>query len=95
MVNEFNRATGYNLVKNINLKSPDLIAHLVLKSITQTLDESIRDTMQTYQISADGSGKLLYSFYFFSTQVTQGTQVTWFLNKFSVEIIYIYILILK
>ena len=70
MVNEFNRVAGYNLVKNINLKSPDLMAHLVLNSITQTLDESISDTLRTYQISTDGSGKLLYSFYLFSTQVT-------------------------
>ena len=85
MVNEFNCAAGYTLVKNINLKSPDLIAHLVLKSITQTLDESISDTMRTYQLSADGSGKLIYSFYFFSTQVTSDTQVINFLSKFSGE----------
>ena len=85
MVNEFNRTAGYNLVKNINLKSPDLIAHLVLKSITQTLGDSISDTMRTYQPSTGGSGKLLYSFYFFSTQVTQDAQVTCFLSDFLVK----------
>ena len=70
MIKEFNHVAGYNLVKNIKLKSPDLIAHLVLKSITQTLEESISVTIRNTQLSTDGSGKLRSSFYFFSTQVT-------------------------
>ena len=84
MVKEFNNVAGYDLVKNINLKSPDLIAFLVLNSITQTLDESISDTMRTFQLSTTGSykGKNFYTFYFFIPQVTQDTQVTCFSNSF-------------
>ena len=84
MVKEFNNVAGYDLVKNINLKSPDLIAFLVLNSITQTLDESISDTMRTFQLSTTGSykGKTSYTFYFFIPQFTQDTQVTCFSNAF-------------
>ena len=84
MVKEFNNVAGYDLVKNINLKSPDLIAVLVLNSITQTLDESISNTMRSFQLSTAGSykGKVPYSFYFFILQLTPDTQVNFFSNAF-------------
>ena len=69
MVKEFNNVAGYDLVRDIHLKTPDLIAQLVLTSVTQTIDESISNTMKTFQLGPAGSirGKIfsnIFSIYF-------------------------------
>ena len=65
MVKEFNKVAGYDLVRDIHLKTPDLIAQLVLTSVTQTIDESISNTMKTFQLGPAGSirGKIFFSFF--------------------------------
>ena len=65
MVKEFNNVAGYDLVRDIHLKTPDLIAQLVLTSVTQTIDESISNTMKTFQLGPAGSirGKIFFSFF--------------------------------
>ena len=55
MVKEFNNVAGYDLVREIHLKAPDLIAQLVLTSVMQTIDESISNTMKTFQLDPGGS----------------------------------------
>ena len=65
MVKEFNNVAGYDLVRDIHLKTPDLIAQLVLSSVTQTLDESISNTMKTFQLDPAGTiiGKISFNFF--------------------------------
>ena len=67
MVKEFNNVVGYNLVREIHLKASDLIAQLVLTSFTQTIDESISNTMKTFQLGPSGSirGKNFNLFFYF------------------------------
>ena len=43
MIKEFNAIAGKKLIQNIDLKSPDLLSQMILRSITQTLDCSIGD----------------------------------------------------
>ena len=67
MVKEFNNVAGYDLVRDIYLKTPDLIAQLVLTSVTQTIDESISNTMKTFQLGPAGAirGKISFNFFLF------------------------------
>ena len=67
MVKEFNNVAGYDLVRDIHLKTPNLIAQLVLTSVTQTIDESISNTMKTFQLGPGGSirGKVFLKGFFY------------------------------
>ena len=66
MVKEFNNVAAYDLLQEIHLKARDLIAQLVLTSVTKTKDESINNTRKTSQLGPGGSirGKV-FKFFFY------------------------------
>ena len=54
MVKDFNNVAGYDLVREIHIKAPGLIAQLVLTSVTKTIYESISNPMKTFQLGPGG-----------------------------------------
>ena len=66
MIKEFNNVAGYDLLREIHLKAPYLIAQLVLTSVTKTIDESINNTMKTFQLGPGHSVRCKVFKIFFS-----------------------------
>ena len=66
MVKEFNNVAAYDVLQEIHLKARDLIAQLVLTSVTKTKDESINNTRKTSELGPGGSirGKV-FNFFFY------------------------------
>ena len=51
MIQEFKNTGGHEIVQYIDLKSPDLMSFLVVDSVAKTIETSIYETLQTFQMT--------------------------------------------